>query len=416
MLSLSAAQDAVDQEKSRFINAAFRNSGCAAAWLHRQADANRPTIGALRARAVKRAFSGELLLMSLSDRLKLEVLVDDLDIPITIAAGGGPRYSEVKRLPAACVLFPLCGASPTIGRVWAIRDGGNACWQNVSCLGEDNGLFAEARRRECSLFIETASDGSESPVKVVGQSWQLAAWLALLAVSSSRRADILRLASQWIVTGEVREAEILGVKIDNKPKISVDREWMIPRANALNYNLQLGAVAERETRELRFHSPSTLGEAYSLGCGVMAVQLAKSEGPPRSIDEIHVFMTDDMPSSPCQSSLRPRRLIRHPFRKMAVLDEIGRCSEIIRGLSQRASTLSIWVDISQLPWPAQAAIEVQVRATRITLLWRDAVSQMHCKYWYDDYLPRICRLELQAGSDQGDMPMVQTVFSGPLRS
>lgn len=416
VLSLSAAQDAVDLDKSRFINAAFRNSGCAAAWLHRQADVNRPTIGALRARAVKRAFSGELLLMSLCDRLKLEVLIDDLDIPITIAAGGGPRYSEVKRQPAACVLFPLCGASPTIGRVWAIKDGGNACWQNVSCLGEDNGLFAEARRRECSLFIETASDGIESTVKVVGQSWQLASWLALLAVSFSRRADILRLASQWIVTGEVREAEILGVKIDNKPKISVNREWMIPRANALNYRLQLGAVADSATKELRFHSPLTLGEAYSLGCGMMAVQLAKSEGPPRSIDELHVFMTDDMASSPCQSSLRPRRFIRHQFQKKAFLDEIGRCSDILRDLSQHASTRSIWVDITQLPWPAQAAIEVQVRTSNIKLLWHDAVHQMPCKYWYDDYLPKICTLNLPKSYKDGDLTRDLTSFNESVTS
>ena len=411
LLSLSAAQDALDNDKSWFIAAAFRNSGCAAAWLHGQPDLSKATIGMLRSRAVERAFCGELLLLSLSDRLKLEVLIDDLHIPIVIAGCDGPRYSEVKRHAAACALFPLCGASPTIGRVWAIKDGGAACWQNVSCLGEDHELFAEARRRECSLFVETAHDGVESPVKVIGQSWQLAAWLALLAASSSRRTDILRLASQWIVTGEVKEAEILGVRIGNKPASNIAREWMIPRANALNFRFQLDAVAERETRELRFHSPSTLGEAYSLGCGGMAVQLSKTEGPPRSIDELHVFITDDKLISPFQSCLKPRRCIMHPFQLKAVFDEIGRCSEILRGLSQLASTRSIWVDITQLPWPAQAAIEVQARTSNITLLWHDAVSQMPCKYWYDDYLPKLCTLNLPKGYKDGDLTRDLTTFN-----
>ncbi|MDD4019814.1 MAG: hypothetical protein PHV28_17940, partial [Kiritimatiellae bacterium] len=128
-----------------------------------------------------------------------------------------PDYGVMKRFPAAAALFPMSGNTPRNGRVWAVGPdcGGDLPPALPLKLGGSEDVLADAEQRRIRLYVET---GEGNGCDFTGKSWHLAAHMAMDALLEDDLEYRIRLASEWLITGEVNRAgRVMGVGIKNKP-------------------------------------------------------------------------------------------------------------------------------------------------------------------------------------------------------
>ena len=165
-------------------------------------------------------------------------------------SASGPPFSNLAVLNPAVAVFPLDGTdSGTAGQcahLWLFA-------QRPSHLTGDHrseleGLDAWMHRHlpEGAVYVV------KPPNRVIaGHSWQLAAHLALRALSAGRRQARQTLAGEWLVTGRVVENAVRSVGIGNKTDLCDIRRLMRP-------------IQPDEPFARMAHSVGTVEDAWSL--------------------------------------------------------------------------------------------------------------------------------------------------------
>ena len=207
----------------------------------------------------------------------------------------GPALPDLVSLRAAAAIIPLDrqphGAS---ARVWVVEDLENklADFPGAALEGSNDHFPAAGRYR---LFISGCD-----PAKVDGPSWQLGALLARETLEKSHPTALRKLASKWIITGQVSvqkagdpwSVESVGLGAKSKllqGKRDGGRNWLLPAANERPAEGDFAELASRAAG--RLHFARTVADAWGHLTGE-GTHLAPDQLWPADCEEIHGFVSD----------------------------------------------------------------------------------------------------------------------------
>lgn len=220
----------------------------------------------------KRAMAEELLLMAAEGHT---VNRDMLEMFGGVCPfNDGPVLQECLGKPAAVGVFPTTGKeSCGIGHVWVIEG-----------LDYRDPMTAEGGEDfQQGLAIATSHSS------VSGQSWQLAANLAIRALEANDAEGKLRreLARNWIATGTVDERQLVGrVELGNKLSLQTERNWLLPRDNYGDISPAVG------NRRIRFAPDVDSARAVVSGEGIRRGEYGNDW--PGQVEAIHVLIGGDI--------------------------------------------------------------------------------------------------------------------------
>lgn len=180
-----------------------------------------------------------------------------------------PPLQACLGMGAAAGVFPLRSEpSPGLGHVWVIP-----------------GMDLQVRREGAGKlpsgfgvgFVSSHSDFN-------GDSWQLAAHLALSAIQFGLRRELAR---DWLVTGAVgNKGRIQRVEVGNKLSIRTRRRWIIPAGNVKDLPPSVGRKVIRNAYDM------DSAWAVVSGKGVRRDRTVCEW--PADVSEIHVLMGGDI--------------------------------------------------------------------------------------------------------------------------
>jgi hypothetical protein len=177
------------------------------------------------------------------------------------------------RTPGACALYPYATATeqPGVGHVWVFGEG------------------------LPPAFLAT-------PDRWDGDSWQLAAALARLALANRDPGQIQALAVDWIVTGTCDGERINPVKIGNKLDLDTRRNWLVPAQTPLPD----GAAHVRG----RIYFSATVRSAFNLMAGKGFQTSDAHDGDLFAADILHSFVSKArLPVLLTALAVQPRRIV-----------------------------------------------------------------------------------------------------------
>jgi hypothetical protein len=325
-----------------------------------------------------------------------------------------PEYGIMKRFPAAAVLFPMSGAPPRIGRLWAVGAGDEGQLPPESPLNLDSadGICHWAEQQGVRLYAEVGDcDGCD------GKSWQLAAHLAIDALMENDLDYKIRLASEWLVTGEVVNINRVNpVRIRNKPLCGLDcrRSWLIPECNEKLFIAECGKL---QTGELPYKAIRSLGEAFEAVRASVA-RRQPAQVWPRVISAMHCLAVSNPESVLILLKyLQPREIHLWPTSKSDDLnamksaigekyphitvhgqhylsqDDLEDSNRMLRAFfSSKRSDRSVLFNITGGTWIVQQAAETQARLYGFHLIYQLPNSETFVKIWHERSTPQFCRL------------------------
>ncbi|MEI7948383.1 MAG: hypothetical protein WCJ02_16895, partial [bacterium] len=153
-----------------------------------------------------------------------------------------PDYGTLFTFPSAAALFPMAGRraqTPQFGRIWVFGkdDTGKLPPESHFPLEDSGDMLGLAEQQGVRLYAEIGdAEGCD------GKSWQLAAALAMDALCEEDFDYRIRLASEWIVTGELDQSGcIRKVDIGNKVALGTDceRTWLIPQYSQTRFDAEI---------------------------------------------------------------------------------------------------------------------------------------------------------------------------------
>ena len=327
-----------------------------------------------------------------------------------------PEYGVMKRFPAAATLFPMSGDTPRIGRVWAVgrnRSGDLPPALPLKLDGSEN-VLAVAEHHRVRLYIET---GEGDGCMVRGTSWHLAARMAMDALLEDDLEYRIRLASEWLITGECSSAgRVMGVGVKNKPLCGLDsrRRWLVPDASA---NLFVQASKEHGAGDVLYTTVGTLGQALDVVKGCVAKR-RDDELWPVEVAVLHALVGPDTGS--LFDALKQMRVIElhlWPLEDTVGLDDLcgtlrnllprttvyvqarlpecdlAKASKDLRThFSTHPPKGLVLFNISCGTWLVQSAIEAQARHFGFQLVYQKAENRAFVKVWHERHAPQMCRL------------------------
>ncbi len=162
---------------------------------------------------------------------------------------------ELWGRPAAMAVVPLAstekGGRPSVAHVW-----------HVSGIGEAVAVSAEPFQ---------------------GRSMELATRLAKEAVEQNDSAVILRLATQWIITGRINEDRVASIELGDKLALEMKKRfWLIPRDNLKQVSPEMEAK-----RSIR--SADSISTAWNQISGDGTTESGE-EAWPTDTDELHLLI------------------------------------------------------------------------------------------------------------------------------
>jgi hypothetical protein len=170
------------------------------------------------------ALAAEALLLPLS--LRSQPPFDSLPDTAKPCGQEAPNYGNLKNRRVSAALFPLASnIFPLLARVWAVE--GADLNQSEIHLDGIGTFLQRANDNGVHLYIDCG-------VTPTGQSWQLAADLAIKALGARVANETrLALAAEWIITGVVENDSVEPVDIKNKLGAIQDkrRKWLYPSVN-----------------------------------------------------------------------------------------------------------------------------------------------------------------------------------------
>lgn len=328
-----------------------------------------------------------------------------------------PAYAAMKRFPAAAALFPLASEGttpPAIVRIWAVGADADdrmppAADTPFNLEGAET-ILEDAKQHHVRLYADLPQD-----CQVGGRSWQLAAALAMDALMADDLDYTIRLASQWILTGEVAGARILSVGIKNKPLcgLSNKRCWMIPEADE---NVFVNAQKSYNT-ELPYTIVRTLNDAVER-VGEPRFVRQKDERWPTTISALHALVGHsiqpvlDILAHTCARNLylwpihgngnietwRVEIQKRYPgicIRVMPDLpsDDLERADATLKiHFASQTGQRDTLLCIAGGAWPVQHTVALQARSCNATVVSRVPETGTFVKIWWNRFATRYCRL------------------------
>jgi len=227
-----------------------------------------------------------LLAAQIANPIELRAASEALGVNSRPFGDTGPNLEELLGLPVAAALVPLDvpGGRGAPAQVWLVQHSKNG-------LAADRQLLAASPHlslpENTGLFLVQASDRAS----VDGRSWELAAAVAAQAFQQAQPKEaVMRLACEWIVTGEVVSGGRVGeVKLGNKPDLAPDvgeRYWLLPGAEADFVTPHF----ERAARG-RLRYADTLAQAFPTVFEDAHTLTDPSENWPEKVHTLHLFTT-----------------------------------------------------------------------------------------------------------------------------
>ena len=327
-----------------------------------------------------------------------------------------PAYGVMKRFPAAAALFPMSGDNPRIGRVWAVGadpDGDLPPALPLKLEGSEDVLSVDKQQR-FRLYVET---GESASCVVTGKSWHLAARMAMDALLEDDLEYRIRLASEWLITGEVNRAgRVIGVGIKNKPLCGLDsrRRWLVPDASAERFVREAKAC---DIRDVLYTLVGTFGQALDAVEGCVAKR-CPDEPWPAEVSVMHALVGSDTGSIfSALKQVRVRELHLWPLEESGDLEalcgnlrkllplrgvhiqaRLSDCGWESAGKAVRAHFAAhppegeVLFNLSGGTWLVQSAVEAQARHFGFQLIYQTDADKAFVKVWHERHAPQICRL------------------------
>jgi hypothetical protein len=144
----------------------------------------------------------------------------------------GPALRDLWDMPAAVAVIPLDSPADMVAetlQVWCVADPKQrlATDQRDALPALSERLWAEPDLR---CFV-VRSDAAKARPDVIGISWMLGFELALCALREADPKALRALASEWIVTGDVRAGLVRRVGLGSKLDLPTSRNWLLPADN-----------------------------------------------------------------------------------------------------------------------------------------------------------------------------------------
>lgn len=224
-----------------------------------------------------------------------------------VFGSGSPTLRTLSECRCAAAVFPLDdrGARPQCAQIWLI-DGLPTDSRDHRPLLASVAPVPSATR--IYLFP------SRPPAQAIqGRSWFLAAALARRALEPATDPEVrARLASRWIVTGDVcGQDEIRRVELGSKLALRTRRSWMVPGANrpdVVGYGAQV--------RDMRL--PADLESAWSHISGASPADGGELPWP-TGVEAMHSFVSGAwQPVLACALLCLPRTIVLWHTRNEAI--------------------------------------------------------------------------------------------------
>ena len=369
----------------------------------------------------KNTLAAEVLLFPPEERIDLPFI----GLLASETKPGGPAmpdYGTLQPFPAAAVLFPMASqgaAMPQFGRIWAFgKDAQGRLPPEIAFpLEGADSLMELAERQGMRLY----ADIGEAQI-CDGKSWQLAAVLAMDALREEDWDYRIRLASEWIVTGELDlSVRVRAVEIGNKVTLSADckRTWIIPQDSKTCFD---AALKKHGESELHYHAVRTLDEAYDILKENRITREKEEKWPRSTFDEpliLHTLLTR-VPLTvnailgeckPCELHLWPMKeakgqanhwkknlSTKYPRLPIVTHEELlgGETEQVMKGVREALnSTYSAecqFFDISDGTYLVQSMITALAKNMGCKIICRDTPDQPFIKVWYARHTQHFCEL------------------------
>lgn len=332
---------------------------------------------------------------------------------------GMPAYATMKRFPAAAALFPLASEideSPPIARIWAVGADANGCMPPAAdtpfALEGVEEIRKVADHRHICLYADLPKDRA-----VVGQSWHLAACLAMDALIADDLDYTIRLASEWILTGEVVGERIRAVGIKNKPRCGLNsrRVWMIPHDNENNFR----DAQKSQKTEHSYTTVRTVSDALESVRGHRFAR-QKDERWPRPTEALHALLgqsvhpileilahtrTKDLylwPITGCGDIQAQRREIAEQFPCIPIhvmpellADNLDQAEKTLnRHFASHTEHRDILFSVAGGSWPVQHVVASQAWTCNAPILAQASEAGPFLKVWRNRFATLFCRLNM----------------------
>jgi len=323
-----------------------------------------------------------------------------------------PSYGELKAYPAAAALFPMSGDRPRAGRIWAVGTGTDEQLppERTFSLEEAEGILREASKRNIRLYAE----GCEM---CDGESWQLAAHLAMDSLEAGDLEYSITLAAEWLVTGKVYDGRVQRVDIKNKTELgySAHRRWLVPEPSLDAFHRSAGRSGLTEPPVTAVRALTDAIEAVR-GC---VSRRRPNEPWPREVACLHVAVAaDPSPVLRLLELLRTRELhlwalgshqetvaglretLRRRFsgvmvhvRESLTPDDLEAMSCALHAVfNTNPQPYGLLFDISAGSWLFRVAVEGVARRLGFPVLCQDCDARPYVKLWHERAVPCYCQM------------------------
>lgn len=332
-----------------------------------------------------------------------------------------PDYDTLLPFPAAAVLFPMASqgaAMPQFGRIWAFgKDAQGRLPPEIAFpLESADSLMELAERQGMRLY----ADIGEAQI-CDGKSWQLAAVLAMDALREEDLDYRIRLASEWIVTGELDlSVRVRAVEIGNKVTLSADckRTWIIPQDSKTRFD---AALKKHGESEVHYHAVRTLEEAYDVLRETRITREPRETWPLSTFNApiiLHTLLTREPYTitaiigecKPCELHLwtmegieqaahcKKALLAKHPRLPIVIHEELlgVETEQVMKRLHEVLKSsnplVPILFDISDGTYLVQSMITALAKNMGFKIICRDIPDHPFIKVWYASHTQHFCEL------------------------
>jgi len=333
-----------------------------------------------------------------------------------------PTYGILQPFPTAAVLFPMASqgaAMPQFGRLWAFgKDAQGRLPPEIAFPLENAGCILESAERQGMRLYADIGEAQGCD----GTSWQLAASLAMDALREEDSDYSIRLASEWIVTGELDAAvHVRAVDIGNKVMLSTDckRTWIIPQESKNLFDCE---IQKKCSGEVHYHAVRKIEEAYDLLKENCITREPRERWPRSAFDGpliLHTLLTrEPLTLNAIMGECKPYKLHLWPLKEAK--DHAQQCKkdlsakyprlpieiheellsdETEQALKRLRETLGsdaqaecLFFDISDGTYLVQSMITALAKSMGFKIICRGTPDQPFIKVWYTRHTQHFCEL------------------------
>lgn len=233
----------------------------------------------------RRAVAEELLLVSalghkmppaLLQRWGKERPLDTCVLPLERLAG--------RRAAVAVIPLATSASTPACAHLWLIHESetvmsGATTWRSlprsIAISGDSYAVHTVISQHKVTL--------------VDGTSYALALALMKRALAHDDQRAVKALALDWIVSGVLRNEQVIKIELGNKLRLSVPRRWLLPAANECELTHHAPSVGALDHTCVR-----TVDDAYNVITDAGPIKVGRIDWP-RKVHVLHSFISGAYP-------------------------------------------------------------------------------------------------------------------------